>query len=167
VNYFHIFIRASYTMATHESARQSGAAVEVADVAEAADNLGAVLVLVALVQVASTFVGSVTGGLVGPLLGFLLTLAVASVPLAALARLYLDRPRRTERVLRGLGRVLVVVYVLWGVVVFGAWVLDEYLYAPAVLTPPVLGPPVAVAAFYLLPALAAVGVTVRVRRLEA
>jgi len=167
VNYFHIFIRASYTMATHESARQSGAAVEVADVAEAADNLGAVLVLVALVQVASTFVGSVTGGLVGPLLGFLLTLAVASVPLAALARLYLDRPRRTERVLRGLGRVLVVVYVLWGVVVFGAWVFDEYLYAPAVLTPPVLGPPVAVAAFYLLPALAAVGVTVRVRRLEA
>lgn len=155
-------------MATHESARQSGAAVEVADVAEAADNLGAVLVLVlvALVQVASTFVGSVTGGLVGPLLGFLLTLAVASVPLAALARLYLDRPRRTERVLRGLGRVLVV-YVLWGVVVFGAWVFDEYLYAPAVLTPPVLGPPVAVAAFYLLPALAAVGVTVRVRRLEA
>jgi uncharacterized membrane protein YccF (DUF307 family) len=154
-------------MATHESARQSGAAVEVVDIAEAADDLGAVLVLVALVQVASAFVGSVTGGLVGPLLGFLLTLAVASVPLAALARLYLDRPRRTERVLRGLGRVLVVVYVLWGVVVFGAWVFDEYLYAPAVLTSPVLGPPVAVAAFCLLPALAAVGVTVRVRRLEA
>ena len=84
----------------------------------------------------------------------------------ALAWLYLDRPRRTERVLRGLGHVLVVVYVLWDVVTFGAWVFGEYLYAPAVLTPPVLGPPVAVAAFYLLPA-PAVGVTVRVRRLEA
>ncbi|PSQ39166.1 hypothetical protein BRD13_04055 [Halobacteriales archaeon SW_5_70_135] len=85
----------------------------------------------------------------------------------ALAWLYLDRPRRTERVLRGLGRVLVVVvYVLWDVVTFGAWVFGEYLYAPAVLTSPVLGPPVAVAAFYLLPA-PAVGVTVRVRRLEA
>ena len=87
MNYLYVITRVSYRTATYESVRQSGAAVKLIDVAEAADSLG-----VALVQVASAFVRSVTGGLVGPLLGFLLTLAVTSVPLAALAWLYLDRP---------------------------------------------------------------------------
>jgi len=146
---------------TERRVEQSGAALEVTDVAEFADNLGATLVVVAVVQVAAAFVG-VAG--VGPVLGLVLTVALAALGVACPGWLYLREPRRVERVLRRLGRVLAVVYVLWGATLLGAWTFGIHLAGvPGVLTPPVHSPPVVVAAVYVVPAVVALGLTRRVR----
>ncbi len=154
-------------MATRESrVGRSGAALEMTDAAEFADNLGAVLVVVFVVQVAAAFVGWVAGG-VGPVLGFALTVALAVLGVAALGWAYLTEPRRTERALRRVGRVLAVVYALWGATLLGAWTFGIYLTGvPGVLTPPVHTPALAVAVFYAVPVVVALALTRRVRAMD-
>ncbi len=154
-------------MATTESrVGRSGPVLEMTDAAEYADNLGAVLVTVFVVQVAAAFVGWVAGG-VGPVLGAVLTLALGTLGLAAVGWVYLQEPRRTERSLRRVGRALAVVYALWGATLLGAWTFGLYLTGvPGVLTPPVHTPPLAVAGFYAVPAVSALLVTRRVRAMD-
>jgi len=151
---------------TERRVEQSGAALEVTDVAEFADNLGATLVVVFVVQIAAAFVGWVAGG-VGPVFGFLLTVALATLGVASLGWTYLTEPRRTERALRRVGRVLAVVYALWGATLLGAWTFGIYLTGvPGVLTPPIHTPAPVVAAFYVVPAAVALGLTRRVRAMD-
>lgn len=155
------------TMATRESrVGRSGAVLEMTDAAEFADNLGAVLVVVAVVQIAAALVGWVAGG-VGAAAGFVLTVPLATLGVAGLGWVYVREPRRTERALRRVGRGLAMVYALWGVTLLGAWTFGIYLTGvPGVLTPPVHTPPLAVAAFYAVPAALALGLTHRVRAMD-
>ncbi len=154
-------------MSTRESrVGRSGAALEMTDVAEFADNLGAVLVVALVVQVSAAFVGWVAGG-VGAVLGFGLTVALAALAVACLGWAYLAEPQRTERTLRRVGRVLSVVYTLWGATLVGAWTFGIYLTGvPGVLTPPVHTPPLVVAGFYVVPAGTALALTYRVRAMN-